>query len=144
MNRKNIEQRAFDYHDSGFHCAEAVLKSVVEDFFGETYPGIPKAASVFQKGIAGTTEELCGALAGGLIALGFLYGRSEPGEDIQMANDVASEFRKRFMDTFGSTQCAKVLERLGPQENAMKCKELSAKTTGMLLALLEEDGFIKL
>ena len=143
MDFKNFEQKAFDYHNTGFHCAEAVLKTIVEDFFGESFPGIPNAASVFQQGIANTKEELCGAFAGAMIALGFLYGRTEQGADIQMSKDIASELRERFLDRFGSTQCKKVLDRLGPQENGMKCKKLSATTTGMLLTLLEEDGLIE-
>ena len=140
MNIQNYEKKAFNYHNGGYHCAEAVLKTVVEDFFKESFPGIPRAASVFQAGIAGTKEDLCGALAGGLIALGFLYGRTEKDADIQMAKDVASEFRKRCINGFGSTRCGEILDTLGPQENSMKCKQLSGTTTGMLLKLLEEDG----
>ena len=35
-------QKAFEYHKSGFHCAEAVLKAIVEIYGNETSHDIPK------------------------------------------------------------------------------------------------------
>ena len=30
--KKEVGKKAFDYHDAGFHCAEAVSKAVVETY----------------------------------------------------------------------------------------------------------------
>ena len=79
----------------------------------------------FGGGIGGTHEDVCGALTGGVIAVGFLGDRMKPGEDITDANDLASGFRKQFIKEFGSTHCGKILERLGKQENDLKCKKMN-------------------
>jgi C_GCAxxG_C_C family probable redox protein len=131
---KEAEKRAFDYFQSGYHCAESILKTIVELHTEEEAQGkeIPKIASSFCGGIGGTHEDVCGALTGGVIAIGFLCGRMKPGEDIQNAKALASGFRKQFIKEFGSTNCGKILERLGQQENSLKCKKLTATAARLL------------
>ena len=140
MKSRQIEQQAFEYHKSGFHCAEAVAKAVIEAYSDEPNPAVPKIASAFGGGIGGTNEDLCGALAGGLIAIGYVYGRMAPGEDWQQAKNLAAELRKQFITQYGATNCPHVLETLGPQENGMKCKKLSGIVAGIVARLFRENG----
>jgi C_GCAxxG_C_C family probable redox protein len=139
MKKQEIEKSTFQYHQSGFHCAEAIVKSVVEAFAEKPIVDLPKAASVFNGGVAGSREELCGALAGGLIAIGYLKGRTKPGEDLTDAKALANSLRQQFIAQYGATQCRKVLDHLGPQDNSMKCKELTANVAGMLARLIKKD-----
>ena len=129
---KEAEKRAFDYFQSGYHCAESILKTIVELHAGEQGKEIPKIASSFSGGIGGTHEDVCGALTGGVIAVGILCGRMKPGEDIKDAKELASGFRKQFIKEFGSTNCGKILERLGKQENGLKCKKMTATAARLL------------
>ena len=87
-----------------------------------------------------TKEEVCGALAGGVLALGFLTGRSVPGDSWDEAAQAAAELRQRFIAKFGTTRCRDLLEAFGPQENMDRCQRLSGETAGMLAALIEERG----
>lgn len=48
---------------------------MLESHATEAPPEVIRAASGFGGGIGGSTEELCGAFTGGIIALGFLLGR---------------------------------------------------------------------
>jgi C_GCAxxG_C_C family probable redox protein len=139
MKKEEIEKSTFQYHQSGFHCAEAIVKSVVEAFAEKPIADLPKAAAVFNGGVAGSREELCGALAGALMAIGYLRGRTKPGEDLTAAKAMANSLRQQFIDQYGATQCRKVLEHLGPQENSIKCKELTAQVSGMLARLLMKE-----
>ncbi len=138
MKRTDIEDRAFGYFQSGFHCAEAVSKTIADAFAGESSREIPMVASGFGGGIGGTKGETCGALTGGIVALGYLYGRMDPGEDKKTIYGLASAFRAKFIETFGSAWCREILDGFGEQENMMKCKKLSAGAAGILFDILTE------
>ena len=138
ISKKEIEKRAFNYFQSGYHCAESILKTILDQYAQKSETEIVKAASSFCGGIGGTHKDICGALTGGIIAIGCLFGRLKPGEDIQEAKKLAAEFRKYFIKKFGSSNCGKILERLGEQENSIKCKELTGVAAGMLSELLEK------
>ncbi len=135
---KDAGKRAFAYHQSGFHCAEAVAKAVVETYAQGMSPEIPKVASAFGGGIGRTHHDICGALVGGLIALGSLLGRSEPGADWSATYELAAELRQRFVREHGTTNCGALLSAFGPQENMMRCKQLSGEVADMLAKVLEE------
>ncbi|MDY7077891.1 MAG: C-GCAxxG-C-C family protein [Chloroflexota bacterium] len=140
MTREEVEKRAFDNYQSGFHCAESISKAVVELYAEGPSNEIPRIAAGFLGGIGATHEEVCGALAGGIIAIGYLFGRMEPGKDIQDARELAAEFRHRFVEEFGATNCQVLLDGFGNQENAIKCKRLTATAAGLLSELLEKVG----
>ena len=141
MKEHTIEQQTFEYYQSGFNCAEALTKSVIEAFSNEPGPDIPQVASAFCGGVGATKEELCGALSAGILVIGFFSGRKHPTEDLQDAKTLASELRNQFIKQYGTTKCQTLLEKLGPQENKMKCKKLTANVSGMVSRLLLEKGF---
>ena len=140
MTRDEVEKTAFDYFDSGFHCAEAIAKTITELHAENPNPVTTKGASGFMGGIGGTHAETCGALTGGIVAIGYLYGRTEPGKDIQHARELAAEFVDRFVEEFGSANCGVLLEKLGKQHNGLKCKRLTAAAAGLLSELLAEKA----
>ena len=129
---------AFEYHKSGFHCAESVSKAIMEVYGSKISHDIIKVATSFGGGLGRTKQDICGGLAGAIIAIGFLYGRSEPGADWTLASDLAAELRKRFVQNHGTTNCGILLEAFGPQENMMRCKQLSGEVAGILADILEE------
>jgi C_GCAxxG_C_C family probable redox protein len=138
MEANGVEQRAFHYYQSGFHCAEVISKAILEFHAKERSTAVPSVASGFGGGIGKSKEDVCGALTGGIIALGYLYGRSNPDEDVQEVMDLSSEFRKRFIQEVGSTRCGDILRRFGEQENMMKCKEMTMRASKILSDLLKE------
>jgi len=74
--RAKAEEITFEYYQSGFTCAEAISKAVLEIFHPKPYPIVPKIASAFSGGLGQSHEELCGAFTGGIIVLSCLFGRS--------------------------------------------------------------------
>ena len=135
-----VGKKAFDYHNSGFHCAEAVSKAVVETYGQGMSQDIPKVATAFGGGVGRTHQDICGALTGGVIALGCLFGRNEPGADWTDAYELAAELKRRFIRELGTTNCGALLATFGPQENMIRCKRLSGEVAGMLVEILEEHG----
>ena len=140
MMRTQIENMAFNHFQAGFHCAEAVSKTITDLFADRPCEDLPRMATAFGGGIGGTHGEPCGAFLGGVLALGYLYGRMEPGANKDDAYRLATEFRKRFIAKFGSPSCGMILIGFGEQVNLDKCKSLTAVTAGMLGELLIEHG----
>jgi C_GCAxxG_C_C family probable redox protein len=136
-------KKAFDYHNSGFHCAEAVSKAVVETCSQKISQEIPKVATAFGGGVGRTHLDICGALTGGVIALGYLFGRNEPGAEWTDAHELAAELRRRFVLEHGTTNCGALLEAFGPQENMNRCKRLSGEVASVLVEILEEHYKVK-
>ena len=136
----DAKKRAFKYHDSGFHCAEAVSKAIVEAYGNDTGNDIPKVATAFGGGIGRTKQDVCGALTGGILALGHLFGRNEPGVDWTDAAELAAKLKRRFVREHGTTVCGALLATFGPQENMMRCKQLSGEVAAMLADILDEHG----
>lgn len=140
MVRQEIEKKTFDYHQSGYNCAEALSKAITEAFAQEKASDIPKVATAFGGGIGRSKEEICGTLTGGIIALGYLFGRMNPDESPDKVHMLAAEFRRRFIEKNGSSVCQTILKEFGEQENLIKCKKMTAEIAGILADLLTEKS----
>ncbi len=138
-----VSKMAFDYHKSGFHCAEAISKAFMEVYGNGTSDDIPKVATAFGGGVGRTKQEICGALTGAIIALGYLFGRNEPGADWTDAAELAAKLKQRFVQTHGTTNCGALLATFGPQEEMIRCKQLSGEVAGMLADIIEEHGKVQ-
>jgi C_GCAxxG_C_C family probable redox protein len=128
---------------SGFYCAESVLKAMA-DIHGIKDPNIPKIATGFCGGIS-RTSGMCGALAGGIMALGLLCGRSTPTDPKEQCYTLTYHLVNLFREKFGSTQCTKLLDcDISTAEGARKYVESDLNTsvctpiTSQATALVEE------
>lgn len=138
MESKEIRKRAYGHFESGLHCAEVVYKTILEMFLEEPDPRTLRVASGFGGGIAGSTEELCGAFTGGVIAIGHFLGRRDTGDDLRDCGALTREFKTRFKEEFGSLTCSTILKSFREQENPIGCVKLTATATAMLAHLLNE------
>jgi arsenite methyltransferase len=143
MGDKEIKKTVYSHYGSGFHCAEVITKTMLEIFSGKPHPEATKAASIFGGGIGGSTEELCGAFTGGVIALGYLLGRDAPGDNMRDAAALVKEFKSRFQNQFGTLRCRDLLFSFDDTENPLGCVKLTAETSVILANLLNEFGFEK-
>jgi len=138
MNKQDVEARTEELFRGGLHCAESVFQAVLESQ-GVGGAGCARVASAFGGGVGRSKQELCGALAGGLMALGQLRGRSTPQEPWDEVAATAEALRQRFDTQNGGTRCSAVLEKLGPQERMDKCIRLAGRTAGMVHEALATD-----
>lgn len=106
-----IHDKAFEDGENlflgGLCCAESVLKAIA-DLHSLKDPNIPKIATGFCGGVS-RTSGMCGALAGGIMALGLLSGRSGPAEPKDQCYALVHCLVHRFREVFGSTQCTDLL-----------------------------------
>jgi C_GCAxxG_C_C family probable redox protein len=65
---------------------------------------VPRIASGFSFGIGGTGA-VCGAVVGGVMAIGLKYGRQEPWEPRERAYAPAQELARRFREEMGHLCC---------------------------------------
>jgi C_GCAxxG_C_C family probable redox protein len=131
-------RRAPEHLNSGLHCAESVLLAVLEGTEAGRDPLIPRVASCFGGGVGRSREELCGALAGGLMAMGCLAGRDHAGQPSNLISDMAADLRKQFLAIHGCTRCAAIREAMGPQVDFHLCKQLSGTAAALTCRVLNE------
>jgi C_GCAxxG_C_C family probable redox protein len=140
MKKKDIEQKTFAFFHSGFNCAESIMKAFAELYSKEPELSMTKFASGFGGGIGGSHCETCGALTGGIIAIGWLFGRKDPSDDKQKVLSLSAEFRTLFLNRFKSTNCKEILDLMERQEIKLDCKELTAEAAGILYDILQREN----
>ena len=140
METSEIRKKAYGHFESGLHCAEVISKTILEMFSTQPHPAVIRSASGFGGGIGGSNEELCGAFTGGVVALGYLLGRENGGGSLRDCGVVIKEFKQQFVDAFGALKCQILLNGFKEEQNPLGCAKLTAETTVILAALLDELG----
>ena len=124
------------HRKAGYHCSESVFAAVVEVMGLKVYPPAPKLASGFHGGggriyVGGEptpTGCMCGALAGGVLALSALYGRTSPkGNRYGCIPHAAGYLHQRFFAEVGGKCCSMLrplYQRMDPEKS---CQELYKK-----------------
>jgi C_GCAxxG_C_C family probable redox protein len=116
-----------------------VLLAVGEQLLGDEFDRrLVAVANGFGGGVAGTREELCGALAGGIVLLGYLHGRTDNVGSDDPVYERAKAFRERFLGVFGDTICRKLRDEgpYGP-DGPSSCRNLVGEAARILLECCE-------
>jgi C_GCAxxG_C_C family probable redox protein len=117
------------------------LLAVGEHVLDDLKPQAMRMATGVSGGLGNTRQELCGALSGGVLLIGALYGRVTAAEDDQRAIDIATGYRDRFLEKFGHTQCAQLRENVvDPPGGLGSCGALVEQAARILLDLLTEEA----
>jgi C_GCAxxG_C_C family probable redox protein len=107
-NQKMVGEEAVAHFSEGYNCAQSVLLTMLEHWNGRSNL-IPKIATGFGGGI-GRCGSLCGALAGGIMAVGIKYGTNEPLlEERLEAYEMAQKLYKRFEKHHKSVLCRELI-----------------------------------
>ncbi|OPX85204.1 MAG: putative redox-active protein (C_GCAxxG_C_C) [Pelotomaculum sp. PtaB.Bin013] len=129
---KEVRIRAEKYFNQDYNCAQAVVLSNLELLNGQT-DGIRQLAAGFGHGMnAGCT---CGALAGGVMAIGLLLAGPETKGFDKEISEAAAELHRMFVNEFGLTCCRGLRKKLSPFKNT-RCKEITVTTAAITLELL--------
>jgi len=109
MKQKNVlSEKATTRFLEGYNCAQSILLTMFEHWNGENEL-IPKIATAFGGGI-GRCGSVCGALTGGVMALGIKYGTNEPSLEKRLkVYKLAQKFYKRFEKQHGSVLCRELI-----------------------------------
>ena len=102
-----IAQRSSELFDQGLCCSESVLQAVAESR-GIQSEWIPKIATGLCGGIS-RSGNICGAVSGGVLAIGLCFGRSQPGQSPEETGRRVRAFLAKCEQRFGSTNCEKLI-----------------------------------
>ena len=119
----DCEGKAGALYDGGYNCAQAVLQAAT----GRSDPELLAMAEAFGGGI-GASGCLCGAVTGGVMALG-LKGQGE------RSGELVAAFRAEFRTT-----CCRGLSkdyRWLSREHKANCRRITVATAGMVAKLLK-------
>lgn len=140
MNMNELKQEAEDLFRSGkFFCSEAVFY-VINKHLGYPIPeGAVRIASGFPIGI-GKSGCVCGALSGGVMALGLKFGRSKPGDQAPHILEQSRKLTERFKARFAHTCCREITKAVefASQDRREKCIAITGAVVADVLELLEE------
>ena len=84
------------------------------------------------------TGHLCGALASGVIFIGFLYGRTLPSDDLTCVDELTYELHRRFLEEFGVKECGLIREKYVPLSENHTCEYVYSKGAQMAVQLILE------
>jgi C_GCAxxG_C_C family probable redox protein len=115
----------------GFNCAQSVLYSFCDDLNFDKEIAL-KLACGFGAGM-GRKEEVCGAVTGGIIAIGIKFGRNNANDKV--SGEMTYKKTRELMDNFGKQNgtyiCRKLLNdcELTTEEGHKKFNELNLRNT---------------
>jgi len=138
---KEVREKAEGYFQRGeFFCSEAVVHTINE-LLGWPYPEeVVKMASGFPIGI-GKSGCLCGAISGGVMALGMAYGRVYKEPMPEKMFPAASALHDYIKNLYGST-CCRVLIRnyeFTSPERKSHCVKITGEVAAWIASKFLED-----
>jgi len=121
---------------AGHHCSEVIFTHLGRYYDPAFDPALMRLATGFGGGIA-EEADVCGALVGGVMLIGYLYGRSSLKEDQTRCWELSRAYRRRFLEELGSTSCEYFTQGQFNPDNHRKCaEEVVLKAARILLDLL--------
>lgn len=94
-----------------------------------------RASCPFGGGIC-ERQDLCGVLSGGVMVLGALWGRSAASVNDDLVNDLACQYRQRFLEVFGGAICRPIRDSDWRTEE-LGCAKVVRAGAEMLVDLIE-------
>lgn len=137
MNGSTMADRMLELFESGFNCAEAMVRAASERLGSSD--GAARAATALGGGGGRTKGGECGIYTGGLLVLGLAHGRKEAGANWDYLADLCAAWREGFEVLEGTTSCRELMARYQGQEDMRLCKNLAWKAAAVLEELLEDS-----
>lgn len=136
------------YQEEQYSCAEAMVRAFAQVFAPHRfdYQTITRLATPLNGGFS-ELQSTCGVLTAGLLAIGMVAGRDEPGDEDakQEAYTVAQIYHRRFMDAVGTESCRELLTRWKEQGSTKgHCKRHTREMAEMLARTIIQVGFHEL
>lgn len=133
-----IGRDAEELFRGGFFCSEALMSAIRSNFELDVPEEVIAMASGFPVGI-GRSKCLCGAVSGGVMALGLFFGRTAQGDPkVEKNLAVAKELHDYFKEANGkNSMCCRVLTKEFDMSKG-EHKEQCIKFTGMVARKVAE------
>lgn len=146
IDEEEIRKKAEEYYRSGdFYCSEAIVKTIKDSFDITLSDDVVAMASGFPVGMGGSGCT-CGAVVGGIMALGIFFGRTEPKDSrVEKMMELARELHDAFQGRHRHL-CCSILTKgmvLGSPEHMSQCisftGEVAQETARIIIRELGKD-----
>ena len=160
--------KAIEFRRKGFHCSESTFLAIndtlklmdpamvrlVTGFHGgggahRKDPGVKLNSAL--EGLASgrdrrspdevglaITGHLCGALAAGIVCIGFLYGRVLSTDDLTCVDELSFELHRRFVEEFGEKECKPLRDKWVPLSPNHTCEHIYSRGAQIAAELILE------
>lgn len=130
------------FKSGGFYCSESIVASIRTNLAPEMPEAFIMAASGFPVGV-GRSKCMCGAVSGGVLCLGYFFGRTKPSTpgDPKSVNtlNLANELQQSFRENHKGVLCCHVHTKgmdMASGEHKAQCVlftgEMAAKTAEII------------
>ena len=147
---RESERRGYFYDKYTGCCAQSTLLPI-QELFGLGDKMTYKAATLFFGGVSGSGHT-CGALVGGVMALGLKYGREQPNVERSHSEvqGIGLRLVRWFEKEYGTTSCRELIGYDLTDEKAKEeflasavheeCFQRCGKVAGKVAEILNESG----
>jgi C_GCAxxG_C_C family probable redox protein len=138
-HRHSARERARELFNSKHHnCAESVFLAINEVFKGGLAPETAARIATGLGGGLGATGGTCGALTGGVLAIGLIAGADPAVSRRKKIYPLAAVLQKRFIHRFGTICCRELTRNLTVERRA-HCSAMTAAAAEMCADILLKD-----
>ncbi len=141
INLPKIRKEAELYmSDISLCCSEAVVKTIKDEFGCDFSDDILALASGFIGGV-GVAQSLCGAISGGVMAIGMFFGRNKPNVPIAQARLLSLDLYNIFESKYESVLCKDLLSdvELGEPKQRERCMYITGEVAYDTAKLICEE-----
>ena len=151
---EDVKKRAFEMEMNSHGCAQVVVQTFLDVFEEENLP-LFMAASPFAAGMS-LTGNNCGALIGGLMILGTVFGRKDVNEKMPgllKGNRTMRKLVKYFNGKYNAVDCRDITKtdladpvkskEFFDKGGLEKCSNIIADVSGFVADLLYEEKVVK-
>ena len=128
------------YQDGLFYCSEAVVKAVLEGFGKDVPHHVLAMSSGFPVGIGGA-ECTCGAISGGVMSIGYFFGRSRGGSpEVAQSMQLSKELYDRFIRRNRCSCCKALTKNMtkGSAEHMKQCVRFTGEVARDCVEIIEQ------
>ncbi len=123
-------RKGYEYEKTRYGCSQCVV-AALEEVLQLNCPELVKASFPLAGGVVNSTEGTCGALSGGLLIIGFLFGRNQEeflkNKFNRKSIEVGDTLYQMFKEEYGSILCKDIQKKIfGRSYNLKNFKEKEA------------------
>jgi C_GCAxxG_C_C family probable redox protein len=142
--RLDQAKRIHDGYVADLNCAERVFLTLHALIDTDIPPTAVTLLSGMGGGVGGTRESICGAVSGGIAALGLIHGRPNPPVgNREQVYEAPREFVALFQTAFGTTVCRDLVGDLlregtadADEHRKIRCSQYTLKAVRLCLDTL--------
>ena len=89
-------------------------------------------------GIGCSYQDVCGAVSGGVLLIGHLFGRTRANDDDTKCMELATRYKERFSQHFGWARCKDLREHGYGSDNPIPCATLVEQAVPIFFDVIDE------